>query len=41
MADNIQAYVDTAGALFYLYDEHDDCESSLVDGSEYFQHQVY
>lgn len=31
----------TAGALFYLDDEHDDCERSLMGGAAQFQHQVY
>lgn len=28
-------------ALLYLYDEHDDCEIPLMDGTKKFQNQIY
>lgn len=34
MTNTLPGYLSTAGALIYLYDEHDDCEISLMDGTE-------
>lgn len=34
MTTSIPGYLDRAAALLYLYDEHDDCEVSLMGGPE-------